>query len=70
VEPQWKAFPDFARESIAWRMGPGEDYFNGFYRWFSGLDASSREHYMRKHPHPKEWDGFYQTIIDHPWGTR
>jgi hypothetical protein len=67
VEPPWKQRPDLPRHSIGWRMGPGEDVYNEYYKWFSALDPAAQQAYRNDHPESYGWRGFYQIIIDHPW---
>lgn len=64
--PPWEKYPDIKHNSIGWRMGRGEDYFNSFYPWFSSLDQNAKDNYKRDHPEPASWLGFYKTVIDNP----
>lgn len=66
-QPPWKKYPDKKASSMAWRMGEGEDYYNIFYQWYSSLNAVEQSYYAVEHPEPRQWRGFYKTIIDHPW---
>ena len=63
-DPPWVEFPKIRRGSIGWRMGPGEDYLNGFKDWFSGLDEQRRLFYVELHPEPTDWVGFYSDEMD------
>ncbi len=48
-------------------MGPGEDYYDRFYRWFSALDAQTARGFTSGHPEPVGWEGFFEMIQAHPW---
>ncbi|MGY2732757.1 hypothetical protein ACVWYO_000431 [Sphingomonas sp. UYP23] len=48
-------------------MGPGEDYYDQFYQWYSNLSASEQGDYALRNPVPDDWIDLYQTIKDHPW---
>ena len=67
MNPPWKVFPELARGSIGWRMGAGEDCYNQFYKWFSALDANDQDRYREANAEPAGWEGFYETIVEHPW---
>ena len=48
-------------------MGCGEDYYNQFYRWFSGLHPAEQDQYSRVNEPPQGWGELYDTIRKHPW---
>jgi hypothetical protein len=48
-------------------MGDGEETYNEFYRWFSGLSESEAAEYTTKYPEPDEWAGRLALIRAHPW---
>jgi len=48
-------------------MGGGEDIYNNFYRWFSGLTEEAASAYKLNNPEPSDWRGFYRKIRQHPW---
>ncbi|AHE52329.1 hypothetical protein NX02_02855 [Sphingomonas sanxanigenens DSM 19645 = NX02] len=48
-------------------MGPGEDYYDEFYRWFSNLSAAEQAHYALNNPPPVDWVDLYEIIKEHPW---
>ena len=48
-------------------MGLGEDLYNNFYRWFSGLSDEAARAYEADKPEPADWRGFYQRIRQSPW---
>jgi hypothetical protein len=70
MKPPWETFPAYARGSLGWRMGDGEDYYNRFYRWFSALDAEASHQYRDTHAEPDGWEGFYRMLSEHPWRER
>ena len=65
-QPPWALLP-YERDSIGWRMGAGEEAYDQFYKWFSGLTASERLEFARTNPEPPDWAGFFKMITDHPW---
>jgi dienelactone hydrolase len=67
MQPPWRELPDIPGGSIGWRMGPGESYYDQFYRWFSDLDEAARRDFMNRNPEPSDWTGIYATIVRHPW---
>lgn len=67
MQPPWIAHPELELGSIGWRMGYGEDYYNRFYRWYSGLEANVRAIVRQDNPAPAQWEGFYEMIEKHPW---
>ncbi|MCR5870556.1 MULTISPECIES: hypothetical protein [unclassified Sphingomonas] len=48
-------------------MGPGEDYFDRFYQWFSALTLAEQEAFAAANPPPAGWQLFYQGIQSSPW---
>ncbi len=62
MKPLWKQHPDFSPESIAWRMGIGEEYAVKFYKWFSDLSIEERARYIAENPEPTEWAGYYSRM--------
>lgn len=48
-------------------MGPGQDYYWDFYRWFSGLPDAEKTAYAKAYPPPAGWDHLYRMIIEDPW---
>jgi hypothetical protein len=67
MEPPWQKYPDIPAGSIGWRMGGGEEYYDQFYRWFSGLTPDEQEAYASANEPPAGWRKLYQTIKEHPW---
>lgn len=67
MEPPWQKYPELPAGSIGWRMGRGEDYYNDFYKWFSGLLPSEQEAYALANEPPRGWLNLYDTIRQHPW---
>ena len=67
MDPPWQKYPDIPAGSIGWRMGCGEDYYNQFYRWFSGLHPAEQDQYSRVNEPPQGWGELYDTIRKHPW---
>jgi hypothetical protein len=67
MRPPWFAFPEIPKGSIGWRMGRGEDFYNRFYRWFSGLNETEPTRFAESYPEPDEWKGFYEMIASQPW---
>lgn len=61
-QPPWTAFPEHERYSIAWRMGPGEDYWHAFHDWIRSLDRPEFDDFVSAYPEPKRWTGFYDTF--------
>ncbi len=62
----WEVYPQIARGSIGWRMGPGEDIYLDWLVWLQGLTVELREDYRRRHPEPESWLGIYDQIFaDH-----
>jgi len=62
--PPWEQEPDTPRDSIGWVMGSGAEYRQQFKSWFTGLDSSARDDFMRVHPEPEGWRGFYGNLIE------
>lgn len=67
MDPPWRKYPDIPAGSIGWRMGSGEEYYNEFYRWFSGLSGAEQAAYSLANKPPSGWHNLYDTIINHPW---
>jgi hypothetical protein len=67
MEPPWAKYPDMERQSVGWRMGDGEDYYNTVYRMFSALPPAAREDYEQRHPEPPGWSGWYDMVKANPW---
>ena len=67
LPPPWIKYPHIARFDIGWRMGMGENYYNAFYKWFSGISSDERKNYVDRFPEPPQWMGFYNNIEKHPW---
>ena len=62
VLPPWKAFPDYARSSMGWRMGGSEDYWIKFAKWYHTLNHSSRSVYRKAYQAPIGWEDYYEMI--------
>ena len=69
MEPPWAKFPRLERNSVGWRMGPPEIYYDKFYQWFSALSENAAEKYSKQNPPPVEWRDFYDLIRENPWVT-
>jgi hypothetical protein len=67
MEPPWDKYPQIPAGSIGWRMGPGEEYYNQFYRWFSALSRADQHEYSSAHEPPSGWKNIYEAIGQHPW---
>jgi hypothetical protein len=67
MQPPWVALPQIPHGSIGWRMGQGEEFYDCFYKWFSGLSHADRLRFAENWPEPPEWAGFYDTIASQPW---
>lgn len=61
--PPWEQEPGTPRNSIGWKMGSGAEYWQHFKGWFTGLDDEKQEAFMRDHPEPEGWRGFYGSLI-------
>jgi hypothetical protein len=48
-------------------MSAGEDYYDQFYRWFSGLSPAEQDAYARANEPPSGWRHLYETIRQHAW---
>lgn len=59
----WEVYPEIARGSIGWRMGPGEDVYADWLAWLEGLTVERRVDYRRLHPEPESWLGIYDQIF-------
>ncbi|AVW90573.1 hypothetical protein [Celeribacter baekdonensis] len=58
----WLQFPEYARSSMGWRMGGGEDYMFAFRTWFKALDRAAQRNYQHENEEPKGWNGFYDSF--------
>jgi len=65
--PPWIAYPNLPFGSIGWRMGKGEDHYNQFYRFISGLPGAELTAYVAENPEAPGWEGIYERIRAHPW---
>lgn len=63
LDPPWIMFPHIPRGSIGWRMGPGEDYWHGFRKWYRNLSPEKQAAYAAGFPEEGKWVGYYQTLI-------
>jgi len=61
--PPWEHEPGTPRNSIGWKMGTGAEYCQHFKGWFTGLNSEARNDYMRAHPEPEAWRGFYGSLV-------
>ncbi|HYM24484.1 MAG TPA: GNAT family N-acetyltransferase [Vicinamibacterales bacterium] len=59
LPPPWMEYPDIPYPSIGWRMGDGEAYMDRWVEAFDAMAESDVEAYMRQHPEPPLWNGFY-----------
>jgi hypothetical protein len=48
-------------------MGKGEEAYDAFYRWFSGLTDEAARSFEAMNPEPSGWSGFYREIRQNPW---
>ena len=62
MEPPWSAFPRIPFGSIGWRMGPGEDYWVAFSRYYERKTPEHRKRYAAENPEPSGWEGFYAVM--------
>jgi hypothetical protein len=54
--PPWRVFPEFPAGHLGWRMGPGEDYLDSWWRWVAPLPISKRRRYLEQlAPIPRDW---------------
>jgi hypothetical protein len=65
MKPPWKQFPQIQYGSIGWRMGPGEDYWDEFDRWYKRKNPDHRKRYREENPEPDGWEGFYDLKEKH-----
>jgi hypothetical protein len=42
--------------------GPGEDAYDAFYRWFSGLTDEAAQGFEAMNPEPSGWSGCYRKV--------
>ncbi|MGA9580581.1 MAG: hypothetical protein WBR13_01265 [Allosphingosinicella sp.] len=47
-------------------MGRGEDAYDAFYRWFSGLTGEAARAFEAMYPEPSSWRGFYEKVRQRP----
>ncbi|TBW47616.1 hypothetical protein EZI54_22365 [Marinobacter halodurans] len=69
-EPVWVVFPRIPWGSVGWRMGPGEEYWHAWAKWFRELSAEGQQAYQARWPEPDRWRGFYEYIssgVMPPW---
>jgi len=66
MKTPWTTYPKIRPGSIEWRMGPGEDCWDEFDRWYKSLTADARKRYRQENPEPEGWDGFYDLKEEHP----
>ena len=62
LAPPWQMFPDYARTSMGWRMGSGEDYIVYFREWFLTLSEDEKSAYINSTIIPDEWAGWLEAI--------
>ncbi|SFQ34428.1 hypothetical protein SAMN03159339_6871 [Variovorax sp. 770b2] len=55
LSPVWITFPKIPWGSIGWRMGPGEDYWHSWAKWFKAASLQDRERYKTQWPEPEGW---------------
>jgi hypothetical protein len=48
-------------------MGRGEEAYNAFYRWFSGLADEAAQRFEAVNPEPSGWRGFYRKLRENRW---
>jgi hypothetical protein len=73
VTPPWEAYPHYARRTIGWRMGSGEEYFRNWREFLRRLpnDYETRLKYLNRHrPAPVSWSDWVLSILrpDAPFG--
>ena len=66
-QPPWIVEPDIPAGSTGWRMGRGEDAYDAFYRWFSGLTDEAAQAVEAMNPEPSSWSGFYRNLRENRW---
>ena len=62
--PPWVTFPDYARGSMGWRMGSGEDEWHWFWERFTLLPEDERTAFIAKYPEPEGWEGIYESAYE------
>ncbi|WP_040480269.1 hypothetical protein, partial [Longispora albida] len=57
VQPPWRAYPDYERYSIGWRMGNGEWHMMTWGHWWQAAFPGEPERlaFFRAEPPPAEW---------------
>jgi hypothetical protein len=51
-------------------MGPGEDYWHDWAKWFHAMPSHLQDEYRLKWAEPNGWTGFYEFIVNGttpPW---
>lgn len=59
--PLWLEHPNYSRQSMGWRMGPGEGYKYKWLEFWKGLTAEQKQEYKAKYPEPEAWEGYYSA---------
>jgi len=59
-DPPWKAYPEYSRGCMGWRMGGGEDYMDQWLAWFRARTAEEKSAYAKENPPPSGWESFYE----------
>ena len=67
MQPPWMQFPHVPPGSVGWRMGPAEEYYDEFYKWYCALENANQIDYELNNPEPRGWNGFYQRMRNQPW---
>ena len=60
--PPWVKYPAIPRASIGWRMGEGEEYWDGFRAWWEQQPASIHARVRAAYPELAGWSGFYERV--------
>jgi hypothetical protein len=60
--PPWRKYPNIPRQSIGWRMGIGEQYFQEFSAWWHRQPRRTRLAVRNSYPEPEQWSGFFQGL--------
>lgn len=58
MTPIWLRYPDVEPDSIAWRMGLGEEYIDRWMAWKKQLSADEKRQYDELFPAPVLWKGY------------
>jgi hypothetical protein len=48
-------------------MGRGEEAYDAFHRWFSGLADEAAQRFEARNPEPAGWRGFYRKLRENRW---